>query len=97
MPDAYDIRLKDDDLLIDDGDFQIHASDNQHIEHIIKSRKGTWKNSPLTGAGLQDFVLAPVRRDALTQQLQRALEADGYDRVRIEVSGSDINVNADRK
>lgn len=48
-----DYLLDDDgDLLIQDGDFVVGTSDNQHIRDILVSFQGEWKQFPLIGAGI---------------------------------------------
>ena len=38
-------HIIDDDLLIANGDFAINYADQQNIEHILLSRKGSYKES----------------------------------------------------
>lgn len=99
--DATDIMLDDDkDLLIEGGDFVIDLADEQHIELILLSNKGQWRNSPLTGVGIFQFIGAPFtlkESDSLKQKIMLQLELDGYRKREIEIkSFSEIKIDATR-
>ncbi|MEO0075648.1 MAG: oxidase [candidate division WOR-3 bacterium] len=65
------------DLKIENGDFVIGQSDQQHIELILRSAPGHWKQHPLIGADLTKMLNAPLSLYE-KQQIKVALQADGY-------------------
>lgn len=65
------------DILIKDGDFVIGPSDNQHIADIIMSAPGWFKEFPLLGVDLPNYL---NKRDVqqLEQNINLQLQSDGY-------------------
>lgn len=78
------------DLLIQNGDFSIGLSDSQHIQDIIVSFIGTWKEFPNVGVGLKQFQGSAGKEQAIQQAIKLQLFADGYD-----VSQATISINSD--
>jgi hypothetical protein len=103
-----DIRIdNDNDLLIQEGDFQLEYSDERHIEHILTARKGHFRFYPLCGVGIMDMFNAPVSPQNAVKFRKRIvlqLELDGYvvSSVNIQKEYSagkqnfKFNINADR-
>lgn len=88
MAKVQDIKLTDGDLLFDDGDFKLHDSDQQHIEHIMVAYKGCYRYSPLTGVGISAYLNSPKTAatiQKLRQKVKLQLEFDGY--TNIELAG----------
>lgn len=84
-----DILLKDGDLDIAGGDLVWDESAAQHVEHLLLAQKGDYKQSPLTGVGIADYVKSPltaIKRAGLERQIRIQMEADG-------ASGVDVSVN----
>jgi len=76
---------RDDILLTDDeelqflgGDFLVGVSDQQHIQHILKAKKGQYYQSPLIGLGIVDFTNGDLDRDLIRQQIRTQLKSDNY-------------------
>ena len=78
MASRYDIGLNNNDLLIQDGDFTILESDEQHIIDNIGAFPGWWKQYPNDGVG----IVAYQKGNADIQQIQKVLRlqlsSDGY-------------------
>lgn len=75
---AKDIALTDnDDLLFENGDLIITEADNIHIEHILKSEQGYWKQHPLIGAGIRRSLNGFVGTKQL-QNIRIQLQTDGF-------------------
>lgn len=94
-----DIILVDNDLSILNGDFVIQESDQQHIELIIDSWVGSWKQFALCGVGIDNFIKSSGQQQALSRQISVQLEADNYSNIDVTINPSDmldITVNADR-
>ena len=52
---AIDILTKNNLPIIVDGDLVLGASDHQHIQHILFSQQGCWRQFPLVGADIKRF------------------------------------------
>lgn len=65
------------DLLIKDGDFVVGPSDNQHIQDILQSFQGEWKQFPLTGAGILQATNTGRPQDQINNA-KAQLQAGGY-------------------
>ena len=65
------------DLLIKNGDFVVGLSDDQHIEDIITSFQGEYKEFPFTGAGILTSLNASDARNAINK-VKEQLQAAGY-------------------
>jgi hypothetical protein len=65
------------DLVVAGGDFYVEFSDFQHIAHIVEADAGQYKQWPLLGFGIRNYINGafdgPVRR-----RLQLQLESDNH-------------------
>jgi hypothetical protein len=99
---ANDILLDSDgDLLIENGDFKIGPSDEQHIEDIISAYLGWWKEFPSVGVGIKQYQAGSGVEQTIEREIKLQLKADGYtvDRPSVEFDSSGrlvINPNAIR-
>ena len=95
-----DILTESNDLIISGGDFYIDLSDQQHIEFMLISQPGYWKESPIMGIGLQNYLKGPFDIDALNalrKKITTQLKLDGYENISIDIADiNDININAQR-
>ncbi len=67
------------ELEVVNGDFIIGQSDQQHVQHIIEAQKGEYKNSPLVGFGIINFVKRDEKiASEFKRDLKIQLENDGY-------------------
>lgn len=83
-----DIALDEDGDLLMTSDFVIEASDEMHIEHILKSFKSEWKESVLVGVGLNASIKMPTTETKvldLKKEIKLQLEYDDY-----RVNGIDL-------
>lgn len=89
---AQDFKQVDNDLYINPntGDFMIAPSDNQHIEDILSSEPGWWKEFVLVGASLRRLLKAKFNTQTVESTIKQQLEADGYQAGRPQIS---INAN----
>lgn len=78
------------DLLIKGGDFVLAESDQVHIEHILKSNKGYYFETPLLGVGIISELNGAKTRQELKQTIRRQLVLDNF-------SVRDINISDDYK
>lgn len=65
------------DLNIENGDFVLGESDFQHLELILKSEQGQWKEHPELGANLHKAQSGVIDR-FLNRDIRVQLEADGF-------------------
>ena len=70
-----DLNYKD-DLSIDNGDFLISESDNQHVQHILQANKGDYKMNPELGVGI-DNMLNSEEATSFLIEAKKNLEYDG--------------------
>ncbi|MCP4503696.1 MAG: hypothetical protein GY822_27525 [Deltaproteobacteria bacterium] len=102
---AKDIRFNDDDndLFIDpqNGDFSITDSDTRHVNDIIESFVGWWKESPTVGVGIKKSLAQSGSIQTVSRKIRIQLLADGYNVTNIGfdsdskvfVTGNRNNVN----
>jgi len=75
---AQDLIQDNGDLLIQNGDFVIGLSDEQHVADIIYSSPNWWKEFPQVGVNIQMYLSGSGIGDELNRNLKLQLIADGY-------------------
>lgn len=85
------------DLSIVNGDISILESDSQHIDHIITADKGHFRQFPLVGVGIVNFLNASSSEQEIRQVIKLQLEADGFSVKQIKINASNIEIDAERK
>lgn len=76
---AQDFKIgADGDLVFSGGDLKIDFSDKQHIQDIINSNTGWWKQFPLVGVGIQYYLNSSGLQQQLEREIKIQLVADGY-------------------
>lgn len=68
----------DGDLLIQNGDLKIGASDPMHVADLIGSYPGDWKQFPLRGVGVNNFSGSTGEEQAIDNQIRQQVIADNY-------------------
>lgn len=61
-----------------DGDLVTGPSDQQHIEMILQSAPGHWREHPLLGADLEELLNGPATLTELRAKVNVQMELDGY-------------------
>lgn len=79
--------LINEDVEFKNGDFVIGVSDQQHIEHILKTKPGQFYQFPTLGVGVVDLINSSINRQALKQKIKVNLESDNYRINKVEVAG----------
>ncbi len=87
---------EDGDLLIRSGDLVIGDNEAVHVEDLVHSFKGEWKEFPLLGAEAVTRIKQRAGLSKLKKDIRTQLQEDGYVNVRTTLQGSDININAER-
>ena len=73
-----DIRQKDDDLFIANGDFSIVPSDEDHIIDILQAFQGEWKQFLSVGVGIRNYLNSSGREQEISREVRLQLQADGF-------------------
>lgn len=95
---AVDILLdNDEDLSFKDGDFYVGNSDQQHVQHILKADKGHFRQWPLLGVGILDYVNGAVEPEVIRQLITTNLKNDNYNVKQVLVTNDySISIDAER-
>lgn len=88
-----DILLEDNDLIIEDGDFKVADATRQNQQLIIVSHKGEWKQHPLTGVGISDW-LKGEKNGGLKAEIKQQFKADGMKVHKIDLTNNTIRIDA---
>ena len=87
---AKDIDLTDDlDLVINNGDFVIAESDQNHIVNICKAYLGGYKEFPLLGVGIDQYIASAGTQQILKRAISVQLESDNFQVNEIKVLEGD--------
>lgn len=90
-----DIELSDElDLSIKNGDFVISESDQTHVIALIKSNRGAFKEFPLLGVGIDNYIASSGTNLVLKRNMTVQLESDGYKVNEIDIL-NDFNFSID--
>lgn len=89
------------DLLIENGDFVIQPSDDQHIMLVLLNAPGQLRHAPIIGVAIDRYKNSRLNLITITklkQDVRLQLQLDGFDSATIEtlVNDQDITVNAER-
>jgi hypothetical protein len=91
MATAKDILLDNDDLIFANGDFSISDSDQQHIQDIVFENTGAYKQYPLVGVGIINYLNSSGAQLILTRNIKSQLETDGYRVDSVKFSENDVS------
>jgi hypothetical protein len=87
-----DILLTDNDMGIKDGDIATGNANAQDIDLLLTSHKGEWKQHPITGVGISDYLLSDGRdADELGAEIRQQLRLAGYTGIEINLAKAYIN------
>lgn len=65
--------------VIENGDFAIGESTQQHQEDLLMSEKGEWLSDLTAGVGIRSMLLNDSEPDELKVEIQVEFERDGMD------------------
>lgn len=80
------------DLLIKDGDLVIGRSDEQQQNILLITDKGTFKENPQVGVGLQQYLEAESSDDLLSE-IRKQFVADGITIDGLSTNGGNFDFN----
>lgn len=86
-----DFKLNDNNLVFKNGDIAIGESNETHVEHLLISRQGEWKQSPLVGCDIWKAKNGNITR-MLDRHIRIQLEADGFQLESMNISPEGINI-----
>jgi hypothetical protein len=67
------------DLKIVNGDFSVEFSDEDHVEDILLSSLGHWKQFPLLGVEIEKQISTNQnQQQIIKRKIQQQLKSDGY-------------------
>ena len=81
------LHKEDNELKIVDGDFAVGYSDEQHVEDILLAYQGHYKQHPLIGVAIVDYLNGPmsgVERLKLERIVRLQLESDGATEIKVQ-------------
>ena len=84
------------DLWIENGDFVLEKSDQVHIDHILISSKGQWRENPVIGVGLIQFLNSEISTTDFKKKVRLQLEFDNMKVDAVNVGGNQVNIQAKR-
>ena len=94
MVSPTDILLSDaGELLMVDGDFVTGDATKQNQKLLLVSQKGEWKESPLTGVGINNW-LKDENQGGLKAEIKQQFKADGMKINSLIVNGETIKIDA---
>lgn len=95
---AIDILVDDnEDVVFANGDFLVGSSDQQHVKHILKADKGHYRQWPLLGVGMLDYVNGAVEPEVIRQTIRTNLRNDNYNVRQVIVTRDyEISIDAQR-
>jgi len=93
---AQDFELTD-DMTIENGDFKIIESDQQHIEHIITAAPGNFYEHPTLGASFKSLLNSSETMQRIKQIIGEQLEKDDFvvKDIFIEKTEDETNIEID--
>ncbi|CAM1355963.1 hypothetical protein [Tenacibaculum halocynthiae] len=92
-----DFKLNEEmDLAFENGDFSIENTDQQNIELILLTHKGSFKEYPILGVGITDYLKSPeiISRLRLENEINNQLEYDNFTIKEVDVNNLE-NIHID--
>jgi len=84
---------EDNDELIIDGDFVVGDSTIQHIDDLMLSSPGTWREFPLAGVAIGQYQSAPLsQKQTIERIIYEQLINDGFQNISV-ITQADLSVN----
>lgn len=74
-----------DTILLEDGDFVVDLSEQQHIQDIVFSGRGDWRQFPLVGVGITSTLNSNLSFDIIRKRIVNQLEYDNFEVEKVEV------------
>lgn len=88
------------DFSISNGDIFFGESDSQHVDHILLTDLGQFRQFPMLGVGIARLINGSINKIELSQKIRLNLESDNYNVSSVNVEDANklsINIDANRK
>ncbi|MEM7372825.1 MAG: hypothetical protein AAF587_29660 [Bacteroidota bacterium] len=93
----FDLKLDDsDELAIEGGDFVIVESGQQHIRSIVQAHKGEFKQFPLLGVGISQFLNGPIDLAKIRLEVIRNLRQDEFKQIKTKIEDGELSIIGNR-
>lgn len=88
--------MLEDDLQFENGDLKMGEASQQNIGHILVAQKGAYKEHPLLGIGIENFIKGntAINRLRLEAEIEKQLTHDNFNVKIIDASNLE-NINID--
>lgn len=84
---------EDGDELIIDGDYAVGDSTIQHIDDLMLSSPGTWREYPLAGVAIGQYQSAPLsQKQTIERIIYEQLINDGFQNISV-ITQADLSGN----
>lgn len=95
---STDFVLKNNDLFInpETGDFLVGESDTQHVQDIINSNVGWWKEFPTLGVGIKKYLGNPGGIQVVKRAVKIHLKSDGYRVDNVIIKNKEVYITGER-
>lgn len=96
---AKDILLNPETMDLDvsqDGDFKVADSTSQEIDLLLKTHRGHWRQHPLAGIGMDDFMNSPFDLAQIRKEVAAGLRHDDMKEIRVLLTPNGLSVDAQR-
>jgi hypothetical protein len=85
---VYDIILDDSGELLDsNGDFKAGNNDNNIIRYIVVAHKGEYKEFPLLGVGIEQYLNSTANISTIAREIKNQLKSDVFSSPLVDISG----------
>lgn len=81
-------------MQIANGDFVMGDATEQHQRRLLMAHKGEYKQHPLTGVGLADYI-DDENKNELVREIRKQMVQDGMTVNVLKITTTGINLDAD--
>jgi hypothetical protein len=79
------IDTEEGDLIFTNGDLTVKNSDEQHAILVVNTMAGAWKQYPVCGVGIAQYLGSTGKALELKRNMSVQLIADGFSNVEVNV------------
>lgn len=81
------------DFQVVNGDFLIGESDEQHIQLLLSSSPGNWKQFPFLGTDLIEDIASPMSAQDIVAKITLAMKVDAFQNISVFANNGKIQVS----
>lgn len=90
---ATDVLLQDYDIVVDNGDIAIDKSDYQHVENLLATHPGHWRQWPILGVGIDKYLNGIIDK-TIERTIKVMVEYDGANKAQVKLNSKGIEILA---